>query len=96
LPDEPLEMTVALDTDIYLDRTWGEIRDNRVLAERNAPLFNQFLARLRYDTGAVIESVSADDYPGQVDETGMVLLSKCRIERSRACEISNLEHSATS
>lgn len=71
--DDPLEMTLVLDTDIYLAQTWGEDRDNRALAERNAPAFNRFLARLRRSTGAVVESVSADDYQGQVDENGIVL-----------------------
>jgi len=72
-PDEPLELNVTLDTDVYLARTWGDDRDNRELAMRNAPRFNRFLATLLRDTGATVESVSADDYRGQVDATGIVL-----------------------
>lgn len=72
-PDEPIELNVTLDTDVYLARTWGDVRDNRELAMRNAPRFNRFLADLLRSTAATVESVSADDYPGQLDATGVVL-----------------------
>jgi hypothetical protein len=72
-PDEPLEVNLTLDTDVYLARSWGEDRDNRALAARNAPRFNRFLAGFLRVTGAAVESVSADDYRGQVDATGIVL-----------------------
>lgn len=71
-PDEPLELNVTLDTDVYLSKTWGEDRDNRELAALNAPRFNRFLVGLVRDTGATIESVSADDYPDQVNASGVV------------------------
>jgi hypothetical protein len=72
-PDEPIELNVTLDTDVYLAHSWGDDRDNRELAARNAPRFNRFLAQLLRDTGAHVESVSADDYRGQVDAAGIVL-----------------------
>jgi hypothetical protein len=72
-PDAPLEMNVTLDADVYVAKSWGDDRDNRDLAQRNAPAFNRFLANLLRDTGATVESVSAEDYRGQVDATGIVL-----------------------
>jgi hypothetical protein len=72
-PDEPLEINVTLDTDVYLARSWGDDRDNHDLAVRNAPRFNRFLANLLRDTAASVESVSADDYRAQVDATGIVV-----------------------
>lgn len=72
-PEEPLEINVTLDTDVYIPKTWGDDRDNRELAMRNAPRFNRFLDALVRETGALIDSVSADDYPGQVDANGIVL-----------------------
>ncbi|HWU88161.1 MAG TPA: hypothetical protein VN253_12830 [Kofleriaceae bacterium] len=72
-PDEPLEINLTLDTDVYLPKSLGEDRDNRVLAARNAPRFNRFLASFLRETGATVESVSAGDYRGQVDATGIVL-----------------------
>jgi hypothetical protein len=77
-PDEPLEINVTLDTDVYVARSWGDDRDNRELAMRNAPRFNRFLAGLLRDTGATVESVSAEDYRGQVDATGFVLPAEAR------------------
>ena len=72
-PTDPLEVTLALDADIYIAHSWGEDRDNRALAAINAPIFNRFLERLLRETGAVVESVSATGYKGQVDKTGIVL-----------------------
>ena len=72
-PDEAIELNVTLDTDVYVARSWGTDRDNRELAMRNAPRFNRFLAELLRDTGATVESVSADDYRGEVDAAGFVL-----------------------
>jgi hypothetical protein len=72
-PEEPLELNVTLDTDIYVAGSWGDDRDNRALASRNAPSFNRFLASLLRETGATVESVSAGDYREQVDATGIVL-----------------------
>jgi hypothetical protein len=71
--DEPLELNITLDTDVYVAKSWGDNRDNRELAVRNAPRFNRFLVNLLRDTGATVESVSADDYRGQVEATGIVL-----------------------
>jgi hypothetical protein len=72
-PEDPLELNLTLDTDIYVVRSWGDDRDNRELAARNAPRFNLFLTRLLRETGAAVDSVSADDYQGQVDATGILL-----------------------
>ena len=71
--EEPLELNVTLDTDVYVAKSWGDDRDNRELALRNAPRFNRFLINLLRATGATVDSVSADDYRGQVEATGIVL-----------------------
>ncbi len=76
-PEKPLELNITLDTDIYIPKSWGRKRDNRTLAACNAPRFNQFLAVFLEQTGATVESVSADDYYGQVDVTGIVLHDPC-------------------
>jgi hypothetical protein len=67
---DPLEITISLDTDIYSAVTWGQVRDNRSLSARNAPLFNQFLLAVRERTGASEGSVHAEDYAGQVGPDG--------------------------
>jgi len=72
-PEDPVELNLTLDTDVYLPTSWGNDRDNRELAARNAPRFNLLLARLLRETGAHVESVSAEDYRGQVDATGILL-----------------------
>jgi hypothetical protein len=66
----PMEITISLDTDVYSEVTWGEERDNRLLSACNAPLFNQFMSAVRQRTGAVVGSVHADDYAGQVGPDG--------------------------
>jgi hypothetical protein len=72
-PDEPIEITLSLNTDVYMATSWGDERDNRALAARNAPRFNAFLQAYARDTDATVEDFSADDYPGQVDAAGLVL-----------------------
>jgi hypothetical protein len=72
-PDEPIEIAIVLNTDVYVATSWGDDRDNRALAVDNAPRFNAFLAYYLRDTGATLDEVSADDYPGQVDVTGIRL-----------------------
>ena len=72
-PDAPIELTLVLDTDIYLARTWGDERDNRALASLNAPRFNRFFMSFLSETGAQVDSISDDDYHGQLDETGVCL-----------------------
>jgi hypothetical protein len=72
-PEDPLDLNLTLDTDVYLPMSWGDDRDNRELAARNAPRFNLLLAHLLRETGATVESVSAEDYRGQVDATGVLL-----------------------
>jgi hypothetical protein len=67
---DPLEITIALDTDVYSPVTWGEDRDNRLLAARNAPLFNQFLLAVRHGTGAAPGPIHAEDYAGHVGPDG--------------------------
>lgn len=67
---DPLEITISMDTDVYSPVTWGQERDNRSLAARNAPVFNQFLLAVRERTGASAGSVHAEDYAGQVGSDG--------------------------
>lgn len=67
---DPLEITISLDTDVYSPVTWGQERDNRSLAARNAPLFNQFLLAVRARTAASVGPVHAEDYAGQVGPDG--------------------------
>jgi hypothetical protein len=72
-PDEPIEITISLNTDVYVATSWGDVRDNRALAGRNAPRFNAFLAQFVGNTGATVDQYSADDYDGQVAITGIRL-----------------------
>jgi len=67
---DPLELTISLDTDVYSPVTWGQERDNRSLAARNAPVFNQFLLAVRERTGASVGPVHAEGYAGQVGPDG--------------------------
>lgn len=73
-PDEPIEITLSLNTDVYMATSWGDDRNNRALAARNAPRFNAFLQAYVRDTDATVEDFSADDYPGQVDAAGLLLV----------------------
>lgn len=70
---DPFEITISLDTDVYSTVTWGKERDNRSVAIRNAPLFNQFLLTVREKTGASAGAVHAEDYAGQVGPDGFKL-----------------------
>jgi len=47
--------------------------DHVVSASITQPRFNLFLNQLLRETGAAVDSVSADDYRGQVDATGVLL-----------------------
>ena len=74
-PDEeaPLELRIALDVDMYCETTWGTDRDNRLVAELNAPLFNEFLHQVSKACEATVESVDAEDYVGQVGARGFIV-----------------------
>lgn len=61
-----------LNVDLFAKQSWGRIRDNRRLAELNAPRLAEFLRRLRDATSANLRHVDAGDYAGQVTETGFV------------------------
>lgn len=72
-PDERIEITISLNTDVYMATSWGDDRDNQALAVRNFPRFNAFLANYLRDTNSTVDEFSADDYPGQVDFMGIHL-----------------------
>jgi hypothetical protein len=72
-PDEPIEIALSLNTGVYVPKSWGDDRNNRDLAMRNAPRFNAFLDHYLGDSGATVDDVSADDYPGQIGITGIRL-----------------------
>jgi hypothetical protein len=70
---DPLEATIILDTDIYAAVSWGDDRDNRVLARLNAPLFNKFLRESLAEIGVTNLQVDAPDYLNQVNTEGFVI-----------------------
>jgi hypothetical protein len=67
-----LSLFLSIDADIYAPTTWGEQRDNRVLAAANGPRLTRFLRALQDRLGAEVNGIDAISYPGQVDANGFV------------------------
>ena len=65
-----IELWFSLDVDIYAPVTWGDSRDNAVLASINGPRLSGFLQRLRERLGARLVDIDAADYRPQVNADG--------------------------
>lgn len=55
-------VSLSLDVDIYAATTWGEVRDNRVLAGLNGPRLAGFLRCLDARPGITLARIESDSY----------------------------------
>lgn len=65
-----LHILLVLHVDIYAAETWGEERDNRVLAAINGPRLTAFLEGLQSELGATIDDIDAESYGDQAGPRG--------------------------
>lgn len=68
-----LHIHLSVDVDIYVERTYAEDRDNRVLAHENGPRLTVFLRALQTRLGAAVSDVDAISYPEQITADGFRL-----------------------
>jgi hypothetical protein len=68
-----IHLYLSVDVDIYAEWTYGDERDNRVLARVNGPRLTRFLQRLQHELGAVPADIDASSYPGQLTADGFRL-----------------------
>jgi len=101
-----IDLTVAIDLDLYAPRTRGPIPDNDALATLNAPRLNGFLTRLHtrtpYPKQVAVRSMDA--YESQVTAHGVPVARRVfaahelteRLRRGHAVHLTNLPEDGTS
>jgi hypothetical protein len=65
-----IDVTLSIDIDIYSPITWGDDRNNRVLAEINGPRLRRFLEFVRDQLRGTPVRRDSEDYAESADETG--------------------------